>query len=177
MQLSPLNFTLRRSSRAVSTVSLEASNVLSTPPRALEKTYQLEPTPGKEFIVAEARDIVKRILVEQLGPSLRRAPTISRSSNTFILSFSRDTPIVCWLANFVRQRLVREISATDVRQGGRHKIVVHVLHVDELPEVPPAELLVSSCGLWNSDTDRWFSVQHQTEMGTIVVTVFACYHE
>lgn len=119
-----------------------------------------------------------QILAEHLGSDLREAHLRRRPSNLCNLSPPENTtPMVCWLANIVRKRLVSEVSGIDVRHGGRHKVVVHILHVDQPPEVPPAELLVCSCGLWDSNTDRWFSVKHQTETGTILVTVFACYHE
>ncbi|KAA0199915.1 hypothetical protein FBUS_03922 [Fasciolopsis buskii] len=168
----------RRASRTVSVVGWEASNALPTQPRPAEFTSQSEPTSKKEFKVEEAREIVKQILAEHLGSDLREAHLRRRPSNLCNLSPPENTtPMVCWLANIVRKRLVSEVSGIDVRHGGRHKVVVHILHVDQPPEVPPAELLVCSCGLWDSNTDRWFSVKHQTETGTILVTVFACYHE
>ncbi|VDP90960.1 unnamed protein product [Echinostoma caproni] len=183
MQLSPLDsIHRRRSSRTVSLVSWEPSTVIAISPRpvVVANTYQLEPTPGREFKVGEAKAIVERILTERLGPNLRE-PVIGRTrrpDESFRCVFPKDdTPLVCWLANTVRECLVREISAVDLPKGGRHKLIVHVLHVDEPPTVPSAELIMSSCGLWNSDTDRWFAVHHQTAIGTIVVSVFACYHE
>ncbi|KAF6777672.1 hypothetical protein AHF37_02939 [Paragonimus kellicotti] len=127
------NRTIRKQSRAVSSISGEQSMMMPNNLKA-ENTYQLEPAVGQKFDVDEAREIVM-------------------------------------------QSLVRELAATDTRHGGRYKLVVHVLHLDTPAQIAAPDLMASSCGLWNSETDRWLTVTHRIPDGKIVITVFACYHE
>ncbi|KAF7232094.1 hypothetical protein EG68_08575, partial [Paragonimus skrjabini miyazakii] len=121
------------------------------------------------------------VLNARLGPNsdnYRNTKSRAISVDICTQNLPSGQPLICcFLANWVRQSLVRELAATDIKHGGRYKLVVHVLHLDTPAQIAAPDLMASSCGLWNSETDRWFTVTHRIPDGKIVITVFACYHE
>ncbi|KAF8564153.1 hypothetical protein P879_09392, partial [Paragonimus westermani] len=121
------------------------------------------------------------VLNTRLGPNLDDYWN-TKSRTTSVDNCAHKLPsgqslICCSLANEIRQSLVHELAATDTKHGGRYKLVVHVIHLDTPAQVAAPDLMASSCGLWNSETDRWFTVTHRIPDGKIVITAFACYHE
>ncbi|KER20813.1 hypothetical protein T265_10716 [Opisthorchis viverrini] len=92
-------------------------------------------------------------------------------------AFQPDHSLACQIADAVRQSLSRELASTDTKHGGRHKLVVHVLHENKPVGLNSVGLTVSSCGLWDPATDRWVQVAHRSPWGLFLILAFACYYE
>ncbi|KAA3671157.1 uncharacterized protein DEA37_0014086 [Paragonimus westermani] len=174
------NRTTRKQSRAASSVSGGQSTTMLNNVQA-GNNYLTEPAIGQKFNVDEAMKIVIQVLNARLGPNLDdygNTKSRATSVDNCVHKLPSGQPLICCsLANWIRQSLVRELAATDTRHGGRYKLVVHVLHLDTPAQVAAPDMMASSCGLWNSETDRWFTVTHRIPDGKILITVFACYHE
>ncbi|GAA51554.1 hypothetical protein CSKR_102980 [Clonorchis sinensis] len=168
----------RRMSSIHSTFSWEPMPLTSNAPT--ENTYQLQPAPNREFNTKEAEEIIRQVAASYLGSNLDEYTIRGSKVIPFVqrrFAFQPDHSLACQIADAVRQSLSRELASTDTKHGGRHKLVVHVLHEHKPVGLNSVGLTVSSCGLWDPATDRWVQVIHRSPWGLFLILAFACYYE
>ncbi|CAH8546477.1 unnamed protein product [Heterobilharzia americana] len=142
--------------------------------------FQMRPITGRKFNVQHAKVIIRQVL-EQFSAIINENEHGGIIIKCKATKYSRMKQSVYDVTNRLREMILANMMAFNIKTDGRYKLIVYVIHVDDNSEnsssSPSSSILVTSRGLCNNETDCWVSDTERTVYGQFIAVVYACYHE